>query len=436
LCGTDGTGDGLDNNCDGQVDETCACTPGQVHACFLGPPGKRNVGACTDGTQTCFGQEFGAWGACTGGIGPQAETCDKLDNDCNGCADDGLCCGSVLDCPGPGDPRIAPAPPYTDVPLKGELFFTGAAASWSWTVVGGPCDQLFSTTTGTPPVQSFTLTGANMQDATAHFTLSGDYTITMTVVGTDGNTYTCTWVQHIVGPGVRFELCWDHTGSGAAGGGDLDLHVHRSGTTTQWFKGAGNKANLDDCNYSDCNPDAYSICSIISCAGLVANWGYAASPIAQCSGAPATEQGNTWTADAVGCPNPRLDLDNVDIVGRPENANVDAPKNNDKFRAMVHYYGQDFSTSTTAVEEHPIVNIYCGGVLKATYGAAPNTLGPCPGATCFNTGSGWAAGLMWRVADVQAAVDAAGNTTGCTVTPIHPPGTTAGYYVTNNNLTY
>ena len=73
------------------------------------------------------------------------ETCDKLDNDCNGCADDGLCCNAAIDCPAPGDPRIAPQPPYTDVALKGELFFPGAATSWSWKIVGGPCDQLFAT---------------------------------------------------------------------------------------------------------------------------------------------------------------------------------------------------------------------------------------------------------------------------------------------------
>jgi hypothetical protein len=429
LCGAAGTGNGTDDNCDGTVDEGCTCTPGLVQKCFLGPPGKRNVGQCTDGTQTCQGAEFGTWGPCIGSISPSAETCDKLDNDCNGCADDGLCCGGVLDCPGPGDPRIADVQPYTDVALKGELFYTAPAATWTWTVTGGPCDQLFATTTGTPPVQSFTLTGANTQDATVHFTLSGDYTVTMTVVGTDGITYTCTWVQHVIGPGVRFELCWDHTGPGSSGGADLDLHVHRAGTTTKWFQINTNTPNLDDCNYSDCNPDAYLGCNLFPCTGIVADWGYAASAIGLCQGAPATESGDSWATDGVNCPSPRLDLDNVDIVGRPENANIDTPTDGQTFRALVHYYGQDFDVSTTNVDEHPIVNIYCGGTLKATYGQAPNQL------TGFNTGSGWAKGLMWRVADVQAKVTA-GVTTDCTVTAIHPPATMSGYYITNNVLTY
>jgi hypothetical protein len=433
-CGPKGTGNGLDDNCNGVVDEGCSCTPGDVESCFLGPPGKHKIGACTDGTQTCEGAEFGSWGPCKGSIGPKPETCDKLDNDCNGCADDGLCCDAVLACPAPGDPRIAPQPPYTDVYLKGEQFFTGNAATWSWTIVGGPCDQLFAQTTGNPPKQSFTLTGANMRDATAHFTLSGDYTVTMTVVDTAGKTYTCTWVQHIVGPGVRFELCWDHQGSAAQGGADLDLHVHRSGTKTKWF-GPQMSNNADDCNFYDCNPDAYQPCTplppLLYCPST-AMWGYTASAIAACSGAPATAGGNTWMSTTNNCPNPRLDVDNVQDIGRPENTNIDHPKDNDSFRAMVHYYGQDGLTSTNNVEEHPMVNIYCGGTLTATYGQAPNTLGPCPGAACFNKGTGWDAGQMWRVADVVAHVDAQGNTTGCTVTAIHPPATTSGYYVTTS----
>ncbi|HXU68383.1 MAG TPA: hypothetical protein VN947_03590 [Polyangia bacterium] len=416
-CGANGMGNGLDDNCNGTVDEGCVCRPGDVEKCFIGPPGRRGVGGCTDGSATCAGNEFGSWGPCIGSIGPQNESCDKLDNDCNGCADDGLCCNAAIDCPAPGDPRIAPKPPYTDVPLKGELFFPGAATSWSWTVVGGPCDQLFySTTMGHN--QSFTLTGANTKDAVAHFTLSGDYTVTLTVVGADGQTYSCTWVQHIIGPGVRFELCWDHSDSED----DIDLHVHKPGTTTAWFSTTGSSSNNnpDDCFYYNCKASEYPTPGT---GDPIPDWGYANSAIAQCIGSP---EGADWMNNLGACHNPRLDIDNVGgSPGTPENINIDDPKNGDSFRAAVHYYS---SSSTT--DEHPMVNIYCGGTLKATFGKAPNTL------TGFNNGLAYGKGLLWRVADVAAIVDSTGNTTDCTVTAIHPPGTSSGYYTTNNNMSY
>jgi hypothetical protein len=436
LCGANGMGNGLDDNCDGKVDETCTCVPGAVERCFLGPPGKRGVGACTDGTQTCYGSEFGTWGSCVGSIGPAAEVCDNLDNDCNGCPDDELCCDALLACPS----SVPDAAPYTDVSYDGSNYFKDTTMSWSWTVVGGPCDQLFSTTTGSPAVQSYTVTGSTTATPKIHFTLSGDYTITMTAVDAMGASHSCKWVQHVVGPGVRFELCWDHTGTVKQGGADLDLHVHRPGANTDWFMAAGTTyPTPNDCNFSNCNPDIFACtpkpnlpCPIKASIA----WGFGASPLAQCQGAPPTQLGNSWSSVNAMCPNPRLDIDSINIVGRPENANIDAPANGETFRAMVHYYGQDAMQSKQPVEEHPIVNVYCGGLLKATYGQAPNTLGPCPGPTCFDQGSGWAAGLMWRVADVTATVDAMGNTVDCTVKPIHPPGQTSGYYVTTDDTTF
>ena len=40
---------------------------------------------------------------------------------------------------------------------------------------------------------------------------------------------------------------------------------------------------------------------------------------------------------------------------------------------------------------------------------------------------------MWRVADIIVQVDAAGNTTGCEVRQVHPPGQNEGYDVTQDN---
>ena len=65
--------DHLDNDCDGRVDEGCACEIGTVQRCFAGPPGRRHVGGCDDGTQRCEGTEFGYWGTCEGGKVPSEE---------------------------------------------------------------------------------------------------------------------------------------------------------------------------------------------------------------------------------------------------------------------------------------------------------------------------------------------------------------------------
>jgi hypothetical protein len=66
--------DGLDNDCDGRIDE------GITRSCGT------DVGRCTVGTQQCVEGGAGTWTACTG-IGPIAETCNNVDDDCNGVID-------------------------------------------------------------------------------------------------------------------------------------------------------------------------------------------------------------------------------------------------------------------------------------------------------------------------------------------------------------
>ncbi|MCK6511434.1 WD40 repeat domain-containing protein [Myxococcota bacterium] len=77
--------DGVDNNCDGQVDEGCTCKNGDKQACYTGSAETRAKGECKDGEQICIN---GLWGECLQQTLPQAEVCDGKDNDCNGKIDD------------------------------------------------------------------------------------------------------------------------------------------------------------------------------------------------------------------------------------------------------------------------------------------------------------------------------------------------------------
>jgi SdrD B-like protein/putative metal-binding protein len=85
-------GDGLDNDCDGVIDDGCVCSPGSTVACYDGPADTAGVGTCASGTQTC--NAFGTgYGACVGAVTPAVDVCgDGLDNDCDGVADDGCVC--------------------------------------------------------------------------------------------------------------------------------------------------------------------------------------------------------------------------------------------------------------------------------------------------------------------------------------------------------
>ena len=70
--------DNKDNDCDGKIDQAL------TQSCYTGAPITKKVGPCKGGTQTCGG---GLWSACSGQVLPAAETCDNVDNDCDGKAD-------------------------------------------------------------------------------------------------------------------------------------------------------------------------------------------------------------------------------------------------------------------------------------------------------------------------------------------------------------
>ena len=76
-----------DNDCDGTTDEgVCSCSPGQSRPCG------KDTGECTAGTQNCNAQGTG-WGMCQGKVGPSSEKCNNKDDDCDGQTDEGDTCG-------------------------------------------------------------------------------------------------------------------------------------------------------------------------------------------------------------------------------------------------------------------------------------------------------------------------------------------------------
>jgi hypothetical protein len=82
-----GGAEAADENCNGVIDDGCACEGNEEQRCYSGPRRTAGVGECEVGTQTC---QDGAFGACEGEKTPEAETCGNpnADNNCNGVDDD------------------------------------------------------------------------------------------------------------------------------------------------------------------------------------------------------------------------------------------------------------------------------------------------------------------------------------------------------------
>ena len=370
---------GLDDDCDGVVDEGCSCKAGQTQPCFMGPPNYFGLGSCTaKGVQTCIvnlkdGKAVsGKWGECIGGSRPGQDVCDNSDNNCNGCVDDGLCCTPPIDC----SYDIGTAKPFTDKIINGLNFYGGpdpeiaaqkaAESEWTWTLSKGPCDTVLNKTSfsikGAQTLEELAgdgdalteVSGLGLSQFKVNFQLSGSYTLHVSIKTPDGKVVECSWVIKVVSEGLRVELCWDRTGAV-----DLDLHLQKVGLFTGW-------SDDSTCYYNTCRMTGYQ-------ANYTVNWGYA----------------DTVNEDETTSKNPRLDLDNINTVGKPENVNLDNPADGDRFRIGVNY----FDVSTT-IETYPVVNVYCGGTLKATYGVAPKVFP-------FDE-----TGVFWKVAEVTWSGDA------------------------------
>ena len=343
---TESCGDGQDNDGNGLVDEGCGCDFGAIQPCFDGPPAARLVGGCLDGQQQCVNRADPQWSDCSGSSLPGEEICDAKDNDCDGCIDDLPECDSALSCPTEDVTQ-----PLRWYDLDGPGILGEPGESWTWRL--------------TPPANSATVAveEPNSPVTRVYLDVSGDYTVSFSVVDEKGARVACSWVIHVRGDGLRIEMRWNTFGRV-----DMDLHMHRSGSTMPF-------CTDDDCYYLNCR----------SYARL--NWGYVASDAEVCD---ATDS----------CNNPRLDIDNISRFD-PENINLDNPNDGDSFRVMAHMYSG--SSTTDAV-----VTIYCGGMVRAILGEAPDGTG-------FTSSGGSCGGQTWRVADVTMHVDSVTGATDCTV---------------------
>jgi hypothetical protein len=74
--------------------EAAQCYPASKEPCYFveegknGPEGTVGRGICREGERVCDAEGF--WQGCTGAVLPGAETCNNIDDDCNGRVDDGF----------------------------------------------------------------------------------------------------------------------------------------------------------------------------------------------------------------------------------------------------------------------------------------------------------------------------------------------------------
>ncbi|MFO0678895.1 MAG: hypothetical protein U0169_20370 [Polyangiaceae bacterium] len=427
-------GNGFDDDCDGLVDEGCSCTAsGTTKDCYLMPASQADpatgkpAGWCTDnskGSLDCAGNEFPKWsGTCRGAQPPyEDDVCAPGDFDCDGVtanARSHSCACQVDPVTCPTTPIVvAPYPNPTNIPaIDGSQWIVpaerGNAQNWTWTVLGGDCDNVLpfptfavynqanSKATGarigsrslvafdanqtparyvTDPTSGLVgiraTTGSALNSGVVYpaFGLSGDYVV-QGEWDLGGKHYVCTQKVEVRAPGIRAELCWDTVGGGllsTEGGNDIDLHFARLQGVTCAKQGWDSTCSSGGAQ-QDCYWNSSSKCTSGS---TNANWGYAnAASSSICTGWSSPRSASTT------CTNPRLDKDNVSCTRTesdptslsfcgPENINLDAPNDQDRFVIGVNHFANHGGTS----EAKPHVNVYCNGkrVLSAGYNPATN----------------------------------------------------------------
>ncbi|MEM6291922.1 MAG: MopE-related protein [Myxococcota bacterium] len=70
-----------------ELDAGPSCYSGVSEDCYTGPEETAGRGACRLGQRTC---ENGVWGTCTGEVVPTQDLCNNVDDDCDGIVDNGF----------------------------------------------------------------------------------------------------------------------------------------------------------------------------------------------------------------------------------------------------------------------------------------------------------------------------------------------------------
>lgn len=381
LCS--GIHQGLDDNCNGTVDEGCACTSGQASSCFKGNPSYIDLQGCAPGTMSCTAQS--TWGPCQGG-----EHATPPDN-CQ--------LSAALGCR----------------PIDGVPFQATDLRSGTGTFDDNADTESFAVACPAGVTPCAVPTGASYQALQ-----SGEYTVTYTkVVG--GVTTSCEYPLSIGARGLNVELSWTF----AATSNDLDLHAHEPMTVTPWKLTGGTQ----DCGWSNCKAADYLPSPVATAPqwfpiGNVppnpVNWYDAPTNAGDlCYFAP-RGQGAAWLAGAQGCHSPRLDLDNISCnptitdpssasFCAPEAISIDFPPNDQWIRVAVHYY-----SGSGLIEPH--VRIFCHGELAGELGPSGFYNPETP--LVWNGVSD--AKKVWMAADVVFKEDACSKT--CKVSPIYVNG--------------
>jgi hypothetical protein len=363
LC--DGINKGLDDDCDGEVDEDCPCMAGQASSCFRGDPSYRDDPGCAAGTMQCA--ENLQWGPCVGGK------------------------HAVMDA---ANPELCfSADPLGCHPINGVPFQTIDLGEGAGNFNDDADSEMYEITCP-PGVDPCPLPmGADFTPLQ-----SGEYTVEYTKV-VNGVSSSCSFPLFVGARGLRVELSWNFPSSSSV---DLDLHMKQPDSNADWaISGAPQDCGFANCkafNFLGFNANSPNWFPANNVPPDPVNW--YEDPVFEsnlCYFAPRGE-GDDWIAGNMGCHSPRLDLDNISCsvtatdpqspsFCAPENINVDFPPKDQWMRVMVHRYSHSASQTTT-----PTVKIFCDGALAAELGPQGYATQPT-----FNQSSN---NDVWLVADV------------------------------------